>query len=122
MIKSIPSHGLKNGNIAIEASKIEMMRLIGDIAKISRIRYEKKKWYSTIRKVAWIRLVIEYTSYFLFSENSFRTWLCLFLLLTVSRNAVTNVVILNTELDILDRIQAKFPKNSLNRLVPVENT
>lgn len=122
MIKSMPSHGLKNGNIAIEANKMEMMRLIGDIANISRIRYEKKKWYSTIRKVAWIRLVIEYTSYFLFSENSFSTWLCLFLLLTVSRNAVTNVVILNTESDILDRIHAKFPKKSLNKFVPVENT
>lgn len=35
---------------------------------------------------------------------------------------VVNVVKLNTELDRVVNIQARLPKNSLNKLLPVENT
>ena len=82
---------------------------------------ETMKCSTTIKNVAWIRLVIDEMSYCLFYENSYRIAECFWLLYCiVSMNIVTKVVRLNMKLEKAPRIAVSFPKNVLKMLVPVD--
>jgi hypothetical protein len=69
VIISTPSHGLKNGNIAIDANKVERIKFIGVIANIYNKNTDSKKCSITIKNVACIKFVIDVINYCLFYEN-----------------------------------------------------
>lgn len=75
-----------------------------------------------MKRVAWIRDVIDVMSSCFCSENTYfiaedSLWYWI-----VSRKVVMNVVMLNIEFEMKDRIKAKLPNSTLNKLVPVSNT
>ena len=59
LTKKTPIQGRKKGNIAMEARMVATMRLIGVIWKIYRSIRESTKCSTTMKNVAWIRLVME---------------------------------------------------------------
>ena len=74
-----------------------------------------------MKKVAWIRLVIEEINYCLFSENSSRMAVLLpSVYWIVSMNMVPKVVKLKTKLEKAPSTRVSFPKKVLKMFVPVE--
>lgn len=65
----IPNHGLKNGKKAIELSIVATNKLMFVKVKSSSRKTEMIKCSETMRKVAWIRFVIELTNYCFCSEK-----------------------------------------------------
>ena len=122
MIKNTPNQGLKKGNRAIEESRVEIIKFIGVILNIYNNSKERMKCQNTMKNVAWIKSVIEDISWFLLAENNYLNVLLFEPTFIVSKNVVIKVVTLNTESDNIDRIHAKLPKKTLNKLDPVLKT
>lgn len=75
-----------------------------------------------MKRVAWIRDVIDVMSSCFCSENTYLIVKDSLWYWIVSRKVVMNVVMLNIEFEMKDRIKAKLPNSTLNKLVPVSNT
>lgn len=116
---STPNQGLKNGKKAIELSMVANNRLILVTSKISKRTTETIKCSKTIRKVAWIRLVIELTSYCFCSVMISLRALEVLNVCVVKINMVKKVVAENIKLEICENRNVKFPKNILKIFVPV---
>lgn len=69
-IRAIPNQGRKKGKKAMELSKMASIQLIGVKLNNSSITTDIKKCSNTIKKVAWIKLVIDVISYCLLWENT----------------------------------------------------
>lgn len=68
--RAMPNQGLKKGKKAMELNKIASIQLIGVKLNNSSIATDRQKCSNTIKKVAWIKSVIEVISYCLFCENT----------------------------------------------------
>lgn len=67
--KAIPNQGRKNGKKAMELSRRAKVQLMGVKSNISSITTDNIKCSNTMKKVAWMKLVMEVISYCLCWEK-----------------------------------------------------